>query len=146
MSVAFWYPVDGQPWHGSGHYSIHCDWVPLEISSGYSKLTKSATIGSANVSSAFALLVSVASLCLSFFVGYKLFRTTTVRPYTTMDGNLQHSSVFAIVVVPCTSRFVLLGTSTYIPFFIGLRCYFITPQWVLSLVAIGINLRSSYFI
>ena len=88
MSVAFWYPVDGQPWHGSGHYSIHCDWVPLEISSGNSKLTKSAPSGSANVSSAFALLLSVASLCLSVFIGYKLFRTTTVRPYTTMDGNL----------------------------------------------------------
>ncbi|KAE8009330.1 hypothetical protein FH972_005774 [Carpinus fangiana] len=88
MSVAFWYPVDGQPWHGSGHYSIHCDWVPLEISSGNSKLTKSAPSVSANVSSAFALVLSVASLCLSVFVGYMLFRTPTVGPYTTMDGNL----------------------------------------------------------
>lgn len=88
MSVAFWYPVDGQPWSGSGHYSINCDWVPLEISSGNSMLTKSALSGSGNVSSAFALLLSVVSLCLSVFVGYKIFGTNTVRPYTTMDSNL----------------------------------------------------------
>jgi len=88
MSVAFWYPVDGQPWHGSGHYSINCDWVPLEISSGKSVVAKSALGGSGNVSSAFALLLSVISLCLSVFVGYKIFRTNTVRPYTTMDSNL----------------------------------------------------------
>ncbi|KAJ7973077.1 heme binding [Quillaja saponaria] len=45
MSVAFWYPVDGQPWHGSGHYSVNCDWVPLDVSLGTSSLNKSAPSG-----------------------------------------------------------------------------------------------------
>ncbi|KAJ7977679.1 heme binding [Quillaja saponaria] len=85
MSVAFWYPVDDQPWHGSGHYSVGCDWVPLDISLGASLLSKSAQSGSWNVASAFSLLLSVASLCLSVFVSYRVFRPKSV-PFTPMEN------------------------------------------------------------
>jgi hypothetical protein len=83
MSVAFWYPVDGQPWHGSGHYSVDCDWVPLDISSGNSMLTRTAPSG--NASSTFALLLSVVSLCVSAFVGYQFFRPKSI-PFTPMEN------------------------------------------------------------
>ncbi|XP_030948011.1 uncharacterized protein LOC115972013 [Quercus lobata] len=85
MSVAFWYPVDGQPWHGSGHYSVDCDWVSLDISSGNSMLTSTGPSASGNVSSAFALLLSVVSLCVSIFVGYRLFRPKSI-PFTPMEN------------------------------------------------------------
>ncbi|XP_041018338.1 uncharacterized protein LOC121260499 [Juglans microcarpa x Juglans regia] len=83
MSVAFWYPLDGKPWHGSGHYSINCDWVPLDISSGNLKM--SVRGGSGNVSGAFALLLSVVSLCVSVFVGYRLFKPKHA-PFTPMEN------------------------------------------------------------
>ncbi|XAR52706.1 hypothetical protein NMG60_11020909 [Bertholletia excelsa] len=70
FSVAFWYPVDGKPWHGSGHYSVSCDWVPLDVSLGIiSVLQKAASQSAWDVASAFALLVSVVSFCVSLFVG-----------------------------------------------------------------------------
>ncbi|KAJ8748279.1 hypothetical protein K2173_000851 [Erythroxylum novogranatense] len=65
MAAAFWYPVDGIPWHGSGHYSISCDWIPLDIHSGGSMLIKPAS------SSAFSLLFSVGALLLSAVAAYK---------------------------------------------------------------------------
>ena len=83
MAVAFWYPLDGTPWHGSGHYSINCDWVPLDISLGSSMQTKSTP--SSNASSVFALLLSVVSLCTSVFVGYWVFRPKGV-PFTPMEN------------------------------------------------------------
>ncbi|CAK7348448.1 unnamed protein product [Dovyalis caffra] len=58
MSVAFWYPVDGNSWHGSGHYSVNCDWIPLDISPGNSMLKASTPGSSGDVASAFALLFS----------------------------------------------------------------------------------------
>ncbi|KAF5745935.1 hypothetical protein HS088_TW06G00100 [Tripterygium wilfordii] len=85
MSVAFWYPVDGSPWHGSGHYSVNCDWVPLDISSGSSMLTQSAEGSSTDVGSAFALLLSVVSLCLSVYTGYRVMRPKSV-PFTPMEN------------------------------------------------------------
>ncbi|KAI4349752.1 hypothetical protein L6164_010312 [Bauhinia variegata] len=87
MSVAFWYPVDGKPWHGSGHYSVNCDWVPLEIILGSSSLEQSATGSSWNVASAFSLILSVAALCVSVFVSYRVVRFKSV-PFTPME-NLQ---------------------------------------------------------
>lgn len=75
MAVGFWYPVDGKPWRGSGHYSINCDWLPLDISSGSSKLSQSSTGSLGSTSSVFALVLSVVSLCLSAFVGYKVLNT-----------------------------------------------------------------------
>ncbi|KAG5525448.1 hypothetical protein RHGRI_031939 [Rhododendron griersonianum] len=74
FSAAFWYPVDGNPWHGSGHYTVSCDWVPLDISSGSSALSKSVSGNSWDAASAVALLLSVVSLCLSVFVGYQATR------------------------------------------------------------------------
>ncbi|KAJ6680056.1 HEME BINDING PROTEIN [Salix purpurea] len=76
MAVAFWYPVDGNSWHGSGHYSVNCDWIPLDISPGSSSILKASTRGgSGDVASAFALLFSVLSICLSVFVGYRAPRS-----------------------------------------------------------------------
>ncbi|XP_031274107.1 uncharacterized protein LOC116132586 [Pistacia vera] len=85
MSVAFWYPVDGNPWHGSGHYSINCDWVPLDISSGSSMLRKSGTGSSGDTASIFALLLSVVALCVSVFVGYRVFRPPS-HHFTPMEN------------------------------------------------------------
>nr|DAD33104.1 TPA_asm: hypothetical protein HUJ06_011955 [Nelumbo nucifera] len=87
LAVAFWYPVDGNPWHGSAHYSINCDWVPLDISVGSSVLNKVAsTSGSSwDAASAFALLLSVVSLCLSIFIGYRVSKTKSIIPFTPMD-------------------------------------------------------------
>ncbi|KAL3717702.1 hypothetical protein ACJRO7_009182 [Eucalyptus globulus] len=79
MSVAFWYPVNGNPWHGSGHFSINCDWVPLDISLGGSSLTKTASPSSWDAATAFSLLLSVVSLCLSVFVMYRVFRPRSVQ-------------------------------------------------------------------
>lgn len=86
LSVAFWYPVDRNPWHGSGHYTINCDWVPLDISSGSSLLTKSAPGSSdGSTASVFALLLSVVSLCVSVFVGYRVIKPKSV-PFTPMEN------------------------------------------------------------
>ncbi|KAF8394677.1 hypothetical protein HHK36_020893 [Tetracentron sinense] len=84
FSVAFWYPVDGKPWHGSGHYSVSCDWVPLEISLGGSVLTKATSRSSWDAASAFSLLLSVVSFCVSVFVGYWVSKTKSV-PFTPID-------------------------------------------------------------
>ncbi|TKY52445.1 hypothetical protein E2542_SST23967 [Spatholobus suberectus] len=88
MSVAFWYPVDGQPWHGSGHYSVNCDWVPIDISVLNSLSAKSADAASSsswNVASAFSVVLSVAALCVSLFVSYRVFNPKSV-PFTPMEN------------------------------------------------------------
>ncbi|KAH7516958.1 uncharacterized protein LOC107426135 [Ziziphus jujuba] len=85
MAVAFWYPLDGTPWHGSGHFSINCDWVPLDISLGSSLLTKAGSSSSTNASSIFAVLLSVVSLCASAFVGYWVFKPKSVH-FTPMEN------------------------------------------------------------
>lgn len=93
MSVAFWYPVDGKPWHGSGHYSVNCDWVPIDISlgsgsnslSGKSVDTASSSSSSWNVASAFSLILSVAALCVSVFVSYRVFHPKSVQ-FTPMEN------------------------------------------------------------
>ncbi|XP_058189981.1 uncharacterized protein LOC131307482 [Rhododendron vialii] len=92
FSVAFWYPVDGNPWHGSGHYTVGCDWVLLDISSGSSALLKTSSGNSWDAASAFALLLSVVSLCLSAFVVYQAIRS---RPnnYRSINDSLGMSTV-----------------------------------------------------
>lgn len=88
MSVAFWYPIDGQPWHGSGHYSVNCDWVPIDISQGSSLSVKSVdptSSSSWNVASAFSLILSVAALCVSVFASYRVFHPNSV-PFTPMEN------------------------------------------------------------
>ncbi|XP_021812950.1 uncharacterized protein LOC110755931 [Prunus avium] len=85
MSVAFWYPVDGKPWHGSGHYSVSCDWVPIDISLGSSVLTMARPRSSVSAASVFALLLSVISLCASVFIGYWVVKPQTVQ-FTPMEN------------------------------------------------------------
>ncbi|PPD93560.1 hypothetical protein GOBAR_DD09511 [Gossypium barbadense] len=86
MSVALWYPVDGNPWSGSGHYTINCDWVSFDIASGGSKLTKSAKSSSSwDAASAFSLLFSVAALCVAIFVAYQVSRPKNI-PFTPMEN------------------------------------------------------------
>ncbi|MBA0656215.1 hypothetical protein Goklo_008592 [Gossypium klotzschianum] len=77
MSVAFWYPVDGKQWVGSGHYTINCDWASLDIACG-SVLTDASRSGW-DMASAFALLFSVAALCIAIFVSYHVSRPNTVK-------------------------------------------------------------------
>ncbi|KAF5200028.1 heme binding protein [Thalictrum thalictroides] len=84
LAVAFWYPIDGKPWYGSGHYSINCDWISLDMSAGSSVLTKMASRSSWPAASAFSLLLSVVALCLSLFVGYAVSRNKSI-PFTPMD-------------------------------------------------------------
>lgn len=84
MAVAFWYPVDGKPWYGSGHYSVNCDWIALDLSVGSSVPTKVASRSSWPAASAFSLLLSVVSICLSVFVGYNVSRNKAVA-FTPMD-------------------------------------------------------------
>ncbi|KAM7274999.1 hypothetical protein ACFE04_016865 [Oxalis oulophora] len=83
LSAAFWYPVDGTPWHGSGHYTINCDWVPLDIPASGRALTKSSPGGSTG--SAFALLFSVVALCLSVFVMYRMVSPKAIA-FTPMEN------------------------------------------------------------
>lgn len=85
FSAAFWYPVDGKPWHGSAHYSVGCDWVPLEMTSGSSAQTKAASGNSSGVASAFALILSVIALCVSVFIGYAMTRDKNTVPFIPMD-------------------------------------------------------------
>lgn len=84
MAVAFWYPIDGKPWQGSQHYSINCDWVSLDIIASSGSLTRTGSKGSWNSATAFSLLLSVISFCVSVFVGYWVSRTKGV-PFTRME-------------------------------------------------------------
>ncbi|XP_022728069.1 uncharacterized protein LOC111283734 [Durio zibethinus] len=85
MSAAFWFPVNGNPWVGSGHYTINCDWVPLDVDSGGSILTKSSPNSSWDATSAFNLLFSIAALCIAIFVACKVSRPKGV-PFTPMEN------------------------------------------------------------
>lgn len=85
VAVAFWYPVEGNPWSGAQHYSINCDWVTFDIVSPSS--TSSLKVNSRSswdAASAFSLLLSVVALCISVFVGYRVFRSKSL-PFTPID-------------------------------------------------------------
>ncbi|KAJ8565826.1 hypothetical protein K7X08_008402 [Anisodus acutangulus] len=84
MSVAFWYPIDGKPWHGSGHFSISCDWIQLDILPDGSELTKVPQRSPWDAATAFSLLFSVVAFCISIFVGHRVSRTKNV-PFTPMN-------------------------------------------------------------
>ncbi|XP_077218400.1 heme binding protein [Tasmannia lanceolata] len=85
VAVAFWYPVDGKLWSGSQHYSVNCDWLPLEISlPSSSSITKVSSRSSWDATSAFSLLLSVISFCMSVFVGYWVSKTKSI-PFTPID-------------------------------------------------------------
>ncbi|WOL10269.1 hypothetical protein Cni_G19023 [Canna indica] len=88
MAVALWYPTEGKPWSKSSHYSASCNWLPLDISSAAEASNSgvsSTSSGSWDAATAFALLLSVASLCIAVFVGYKVSRTKSV-PFTPIDS------------------------------------------------------------
>ncbi|KAK9291397.1 hypothetical protein L1049_019344 [Liquidambar formosana] len=87
FSVAFWYPVDGNPWLGSGHYSVSCDWVPLDISDSSSVLRKVASRSYWDAASAFSLILSVISVCLSVFIGYRVSKSKAIH-FTPMNDHL----------------------------------------------------------
>lgn len=88
MSVAFWYPMDSKPWHGSGHYTINCDWIPLDISLGSSSgLVASTVKGSSDGTSITAIVMSMISLVVSGFIAYKLFSPKNVA-FTPMENDL----------------------------------------------------------
>lgn len=84
ISVAFWFPVNGKAWHGSSHYSVSCDWLPFEISSGTSMRTTSGG-GSWGAANAFSLLLSVVAFCMSIFIGYWVSKTNKSIPFTPIE-------------------------------------------------------------
>ncbi|KAF9619853.1 hypothetical protein IFM89_009604 [Coptis chinensis] len=85
VAVAFWYPIDGKPWRGSEHYSVSCDWVLLDIPSGSSVITRASSSSSWEAASAFSLLLSLVSFCLSVFVGYWVSKNKSV-PFMPMNN------------------------------------------------------------
>lgn len=81
-SVAFWYPKDGEPWHGSGHYSINCDWVFLDIiPSTPAAVTNVPQRSPWNAATVFSLFFSLMAFCMSVFIGHRASSNKTV-PFT----------------------------------------------------------------
>ncbi|KZV14080.1 hypothetical protein F511_44465 [Dorcoceras hygrometricum] len=84
FSAAFWYLSDGKPWHGSEHYTIGCDWIPMDVTPGFSAQSKVATGSSWDAAAGFAFLLSFVSFCVSIFVGYWVSKTKSVS-FTPID-------------------------------------------------------------
>ncbi|RWW29832.1 hypothetical protein GW17_00005635 [Ensete ventricosum] len=85
VAMAFWYPTNGNPWSKSDHYSASCNWLPLDIplaSSG--SVSRASSSGSWDAATAFAMLLSVVSLCVAVFIGYRVSSTREV-PFTPID-------------------------------------------------------------
>ncbi|KAK4402124.1 hypothetical protein Sango_0953100 [Sesamum angolense] len=83
FSAAFWYPTDGNPWHGAAHYTVSCDWVPMDVTPGFSTQGKVAS-SSWDAASGFALLLSFVAFCVSIFVGHLVSKRKEV-PFTPID-------------------------------------------------------------
>ncbi|XP_039128087.1 uncharacterized protein LOC120264345 [Dioscorea cayenensis subsp. rotundata] len=85
VAIALWYPTGGKPWSGSQHYSASCQWLPLEImSSSLQSLSEAQSQNSWDAATAFSLLLSAVSLCLSIFIGYWVSKSKAV-PFTPID-------------------------------------------------------------
>lgn len=84
FSAAFWNPSGGNSWHGFEHYTIGCDWIPMDITPGFSAQSKVATGSSWDAAAGFAFLLSFVSFCLSIFVGYWVSKTKSL-PFTPID-------------------------------------------------------------
>ncbi|KAG6406293.1 hypothetical protein SASPL_133893 [Salvia splendens] len=82
FSAALWYPGDGNPWHGSAHYTVSCDWVAMDVVRGYSTHKE---VGSWDAASAFAFVISVVALAVSIFVGYLLVSKSKSIDFTPID-------------------------------------------------------------
>lgn len=84
FSAALWYPTDGNPWHGSAHYTVSCEWVPMDVVPGYSTQVKVASGSSWDAASGFAFVLSLVALVVSIFVGYLVSKTKAI-PFTPID-------------------------------------------------------------
>ncbi|RRT84815.1 hypothetical protein B296_00003203 [Ensete ventricosum] len=84
VAMAFWYPTNGNPWSKSDHYSASCNWLPLDIPLASSGSVSRASSGSWDAATAFAMLLSVVSLCVAVFIGYRVSSTREV-PFTPID-------------------------------------------------------------
>ncbi|CAA6653962.1 unnamed protein product [Spirodela intermedia] len=82
MAVAFWYPSEGKAWGKSDHYSVSCDWMPMEFVSASSIYATSR--GAWDATSAFSLILSVVAFCISIYVAYWLSMAKSV-PFTPID-------------------------------------------------------------
>lgn len=84
FSAALWYPTDGNPWHGSGHYTVSCDWVPIDVVPALSSQLEVASASSWDGASVFAFVLSLVAFCVSIFVGYLVSKSKSV-PFTPID-------------------------------------------------------------
>lgn len=85
FSVAFWYPENMKSWHGSGHYSINCDWIPLDIVSASIGAPKEEQSSSWNTATVLSFLFSLAAFSTSIFVGYRAASSPKSIPFTPME-------------------------------------------------------------
>lgn len=87
FSAAFWYPVNGNPWGGSSHFTISCDWLPLQFNSGGPGLSSLVVTQKSpwDAAVAFSLLLSVVAFCVSVFVGLRVSKNPGV-PFTPLNN------------------------------------------------------------
>lgn len=70
FSAAFWYPVNGNPWTKSSHYSVSCDWVTLEIISAEKESHVVSSTRAVDTVNIFSLVLSLSAFGVSIFVGW----------------------------------------------------------------------------
>ncbi len=70
LSAAFWYPVNGNPWTKSSHYSVSCDWAPLEIISAEKESHVVSSTRGVDTLNAISLVLSLLAFVVSVFVGW----------------------------------------------------------------------------
>ncbi|KAH9290372.1 hypothetical protein KI387_034489, partial [Taxus chinensis] len=68
FSAAFWYPINGNPWIGSGHYSVNCDWVTLEITPAEKEGHRLFSTKLLNPLNVISLILSLAAFGVSLFI------------------------------------------------------------------------------
>ncbi|KAL3652932.1 hypothetical protein CASFOL_002613 [Castilleja foliolosa] len=87
FSAAFWYPVDGQPWHGSEKYSISCDWIALDFISGSLGSPRHLTEARGMLPLSYlSHLLSVVALCVSVFIGRRMTTNNRTASFVQMDN------------------------------------------------------------
>ncbi|KAJ3683041.1 hypothetical protein LUZ60_013268 [Juncus effusus] len=116
VAVAFWYPTGGNPWSKSQHYSASCNWIPLDLTSSSPVSSSRNNNGSWDAATAFALLLSVVSFCLSVFIGYWVSRRNDVafKPIEMIGMRfymIRWSSKFCIQVVGKVLLFISFALS-----------------------------------
>ncbi|XP_051118734.1 uncharacterized protein LOC127242975 [Andrographis paniculata] len=91
VSAAFWYPMEGKPWHGSGHYSISCDWIVVDFmkpltSSANNNNKKEVEKSPWDAATAFSLVFSVVAFCMSILIGHRLSRMNRIANFRPIDN------------------------------------------------------------